>query len=102
MIKLTKKFRTFLPFYFEAHSDKTNKLLHFIGATLFFICLGLSIATLNIIYFICGIFIGYILPHIGHKHYQGNSSLRNSHPVFCVLGAFALYLKIWKTLFFSK
>jgi hypothetical protein len=96
MKQYIQKFNAFLPYYFKAHDNKLNKLLHFIGANLFFICLGLAIVYSNLFIFIAGIFIGYALPHIGHHHYEANKSLRSSHPLFCVLGAFILYTQYWK------
>jgi hypothetical protein len=34
----------FYPAYLKAHNDMTNQVLHFIGATLFFVLLGIGSA----------------------------------------------------------
>lgn len=95
MKKAITAFREFYPDYLKAHNNPTNISLHFIGATLFFICLFLAI-TWHIVFLPAGIFIGYLLPHIGHTQFQKNKSMRAEYPVFCVLGATRLYFDTWK------
>jgi len=41
------------------------------------------------------VFLGYLLPHIGHTRFQKNESMRMTHPVFCVAGALYLYFQTW-------
>ena len=91
-------FRAFLPYYRQCHSNRLNRWLHFTGASLFF---GLNTAAfISQKYWLLplAVFAGYLLPHIGHTHYEGNRSLRVSHPVYCVLGAALLYFEMWYTI----
>src|ERR1051326_4229973 len=84
--------RDFYPIYLRAHSDRKNQMLHFIGASFFF---ALAIAALALHHWWLmpvAIFTGYLLPGIGHNHYQGNSSFRASKPVLCVVCALKLYI----------
>ncbi len=89
-------FAQFWKYYRVCHSDRRNQWLHFTGATLF---AGLALLALFAQWYWLlpvAVFIGYWLPHIGHRHYQHNQSLRTSHPVYCVLGAARLYLLTWR------
>jgi hypothetical protein len=96
MLQPVKKFlnnlNDFYPVYLEAHSDIGNRVLHFIGATLFFILIALAFI-LNIWWLIPGaIFIGYLLPAIGHRFFQHNNSFRASKPLLCVVCALKFYI----------
>lgn len=91
MNKLFNEVKAFYPEYLRAHNDLGNQILHFIGATLFFslVCYGLY--TFNLWLIGLGIFIGYLLPGIGHRFFQHNDSFRTSKPILCVLCAGKLY-----------
>jgi hypothetical protein len=90
--KFMKELNDFCPAYLKAHSDKGNRVLHFIGATLFFLLIALAII-LKIWWLVpAAVFIGYLLPGIGHRFFQYNDSFRSSKPVLCVLCAFRLYI----------
>ena len=96
MLLPTKKFikdlNDFYPVYLKAHSEAGNRVLHFIGSTLFFGLIALAFV-LKIWWLIpAAVFIGYLLPGIGHKFFQHNDSFRSSKPVLCVLCAFRLYI----------
>jgi len=83
---------SFYPAYLRAHSSVGNQILHFIGSTLFFILIALAFILPN--YWLIGIaiFVGYLLPGIGHRFFQHNESFRASKPMLCVLCAFRLYI----------
>ena len=89
---------TFYPEYLKAHNDKGNQVLHFIGASLFFILIALFFVLQNWIFLPLAIFIGYLLPGLGHRFFQHNESFRSSKPIVCVLCATKLY---WHTLTFQ-
>jgi hypothetical protein len=82
----------FYPDYLKAHSDTMNQVLHFIGATSFFTLLILAFALKTWWLIPVAIFTGYLLPGIGHTHFQQNKSFRSSKPVLCVICAFRLYI----------
>ncbi|MFM9945982.1 MAG: Mpo1-like protein [Bacteroidia bacterium] len=77
--------------YLKEHSNTRNQIIHFFGTTSFIV--GIVISIIFKIWFLIpvAIFAGYLFPHIGHKHFQGNESLRKSNPVYCVLGAAVMY-----------
>jgi hypothetical protein len=98
MKNFTNEINQFYPAYLKAHNDMTNQVLHFIGATLFFVLLGIGLYQLNLFIILTSIFIGYLLPGIGHRFFQHNDSFRASKPILCVACAGKLY---WDTLTFQ-
>lgn len=98
MRKQVEQFKVFYPYYLQEHSDRRNSMIHFMGANLFFLLTILSFLLFNPFLFPAAVFAGYFLPHIGHVYFQKNKSMRISHPVFCVIGAFVLYIHTWKNI----
>jgi len=94
--------RKFYPDYLRAHSNRHNRLLHFAGATLFFLLLIAAFVTRIYWLIAVAVFVGYLLPGIGHYFFEHNKSFRASRLVYCVLGAFRLYGEMWKKLFGSR
>ncbi|HEY6506200.1 MAG TPA: DUF962 domain-containing protein [Chitinophagaceae bacterium] len=92
MKKFFRELNEFYPAYLRAHSNRANRVLHFIGATLFFVLIALAFMIPN--YWLIGaaIFAGYLLPGIGHRFFQENESFRASKPVLCVICALRLYI----------
>ena len=83
--------RAFYPEYLVAHSDRTNRVLHFMGASL--VCAGFAAALVTLTWWWVplAIFTGYLLPGIGHHFFQHNESFRATKPVLCVICAAWLY-----------
>jgi hypothetical protein len=83
--------RAFYPEYLEAHNDRTNRVLHFIGASFFYGLMAAALFTFKWWLIPVAIFTGYLLPGIGHHFFQHNKSFRNTKPVLCVICASWLY-----------
>jgi hypothetical protein len=92
MKNLVKEINQFYPEYLKAHSEMTNQVLHFIGATLFFALLGFGLYKFNLWIVLGAVLIGYLLPGIGHRFFQHNDSFRATKPILCVACAGKLYL----------
>jgi hypothetical protein len=90
--KLLNAVNDFYPEYLKAHDDAVNQVFHFIGASFFWILIGLFFIQFNLWYIVAAIFIGYLLPGIGHHFFQHNKSFWASKPILCVLCAFWLYI----------
>ena len=97
-MQLYQNWKIFLPEYERAHCDVLNKMLHFTGASLLILSIAVSLLIINPLPLIGGVLMAYLLPHIGHRHFEGNCSFAGSRPLFCIAGAFILYLKMWKAL----
>ncbi len=98
MLHLLKEANTFYPQYLAAHSDKGNRVLHFIGATQFFLLIVLGIVLQIWLLIPLAIFIAYLLPGIGHRFLQHNDSFRSTKPILCVICAARMY---FDTFFFQ-
>jgi hypothetical protein len=98
MIKIFKEANTFYPHYLKAHSDKGNRILHFIGASQFFVLVIVGIIFKLWLFIPLAIFIAYLLPGIGHRFLQHNDSFRSTKPILCVINATRMY---FDTLFFQ-
>ncbi len=98
MLHLFKEANIFYPQYLKAHSDICNRLLHFIGATQFFVLIVLAIVFKLWLFIPLAIFIAYLLPGIGHRYLQHNDSFRSTKPILCVICAARMYVD---TLFFQ-
>jgi hypothetical protein len=94
-ISFTEQLRAFYPEYLEEHDNRTNKILHFIGATATIALLLAAVISGTYWLIPVAIFIGYLLPGIGHKHFQKNNSFRVTKPTLCVACAFLMYLGLW-------
>jgi hypothetical protein len=82
----------FYPEYLAAHSDRGNRILHFIGATAFYVLLILALVLQNWWLVPLAVAVGYLLPGIGHRVLQHNDSFRSTQPVLCVICATRLYV----------
>ncbi len=91
MITLLKEANEFYPEYLKAHSNKFNRFLHFVGASQFFVLFVIGLATSNFWLLALAIFLGYLLPGLGHHYLQHNESFRKTKPVLCVICATRLY-----------
>ncbi|MDF2382512.1 DUF962 domain-containing protein [Nostoc ellipsosporum NOK] len=87
--------RKFYPDYLRAHTNRYNRILHFAGATLFFLLIIAAFITKIYWLIAIAVFAGYLLPGIGHRFFEHNKSFRSSRPVYCVWGAFRLYGETW-------
>ncbi len=94
--------KDFYPEYLAAHNNRTNKILHFIGATSFFVLIALSFILKQYWLIAMAILVGYVLPGIGHHYYENNKSFRSSKPLLCIACATKMYFSLWLTIFKKK
>lgn len=99
LLKIYSDYKNFHPHYLKEHDNAVNIKLHFTGATAFFFFTILSFVYLNFWLLLLAIFAGYFFPHIGHKYFQKNDSMRISSPIFCIVGAFLNYINTWRLIF---
>jgi hypothetical protein len=95
---ILKEANQFYPEYLKAHNNKLNRFLHFVGATQFFVLSIVGLVTYRYWLIPLAIFLGYLLPGLGHHYLQHNESFRSIKPVLCVICATKLY---FDTLFFK-
>jgi|SRR6478735_186608 len=78
--------KQFFDYYDAHHKNPVNRVLHFISVIILILCCAAAIAYNAWWLMAVGIFEAYYIPHLGHKYFEKNSSMRNAYPVGCVLG----------------
>lgn len=94
--------KSFFKHYDNHHKNKTNRILHFISTTILISCFIITFVFQLWWLIPIAIFQGYLIPHIGHKYFEKNKSMRNAHPVGCVIGSGRMYLKFFMNFFRVK
>jgi hypothetical protein len=87
-------FREFYPFYLSQHRDPVCRRLHFAGAWLVLGCVVLALATGNAWWLLATPLAGYGLAWIGHYFFEHNRPATFSHPLYSLLGDWAMFRDI--------
>lgn len=90
-----QSFAEFWPFYVREHADTRNRLLHFVGTSLAFGCVGYGIARFSLLWVILALPTGYGLAWIGHYTLQKNRPATFTYPLWSFMGDMKLW---WLTL----
>lgn len=89
-----KSFKEFYPYYLSEHSNRWNKVMHFVGTTLFFIALGFTIYLANP-WLIFGIVVTpYLFAWIGHFFIEKNKPATFQYPLWSLAGDFKMYFQL--------
>jgi hypothetical protein len=89
-----KSFSEFYPFYLSEHKDKTSRLLHFIGTSLFFACFFAALLFHDWrILGLCPV-MGYGFAWAGHFFFEKNKPATFKYPLWSLMGDFKLYFQI--------
>ncbi|MBF9236354.1 DUF962 domain-containing protein [Hymenobacter sp. BT683] len=95
MSALPLTFAEFYPRYLREHSRRGTRVLHFIGTTLFLVCLVLLGITGDWTWLLVGIVSAYGFAWMGHFFVERNRPATFQHPWFSLLGDFRLYAELW-------
>ena len=87
-------FEAFYPYYLKEHQLRSTRVLHFVGTSLFFICLLLCFWTLNAWWLLAGFISGYLFAWIGHFFFEKNKPATFKYPVWSLLADFKLYFQL--------
>ncbi len=87
-----RTFEEFWPYYVRAHSNKTNRTLHFIGTSAALSLAGLGVLTRRLTPVLLAPVAGYGLAWIGHFFVEGNRPATFGHPLWSLKGDF----KMWR------
>jgi len=93
--KSFQTFEEFYPFYLTEHSNRTCRLLHFIGSTLVLGCLVLLLATGDGYWLLVGLLCGYGFAWIGHFVFEKNKPASFRRPLYSFRGDWVMYRDIW-------
>ena len=70
-------FKDFYPYYLSEHSNKTTKLLHFIGTTIAIYLYIRFFMTFDLMYLLYSLLAGYGFAWVGHFFVEKNKSKPN-------------------------
>lgn len=89
-------FAEFYPRYLREHSRRGTRVLHFVGTTLFLVCVGLLGFTGRWAWLPAGIVAAYGFAWVGHFFVERNRPATFQHPWLSLLGDFRLYADLWR------
>ena len=90
----TRASKNFYPFYLSEHTDKTNRILHFIGTTiviLFFLS-AIILGKWGLVW-LCPL-AGYGFAWVGHFFFQQNRPATFKYPLYSLLGDFVMWYQL--------
>lgn len=87
-------FKEFYPYYLNEHSNKINRILHFIGTcfVIAFLIYALFTAQYKLIWF-CPLF-GYTFAWIGHFIFEKNRPATFKQPIYSLMGDFVMWWQL--------
>ena len=89
-------FAEFYPRYLREHSRRGTRVLHFVGTTLFIICLVQLLRTGNWNWLAAGVVAAYGFAWVGHFFVEHNRPATFQHPGYSLLGDFRMYFDLWR------
>lgn len=89
-----KSLKEFYPFYLQEHSNKTNRILHFIGTTLVIMIALRAIISLNFGLLIFAPLIGYGFAWVGHFVFEKNRPATFKYPKYSFLSDFIMWWQL--------
>jgi len=88
------KFADFYPFYLSEHSNRTNRRLHFLGASLAVAAILHSLSTLDFWWLLAGVVAGYGCAWIGHFFFEKNRPATFTYPLYSFMGDWVMWKDI--------
>ncbi len=98
MSKQYSSFRDFYPFYLSEHSDRTCKLLHFIGTWIVVGIVLTAIFTGNGWWLLLAPVAGYGFAWVGHFFFEKNRPATFTYPLYSFIGDWVM----WKDIMTGK
>jgi hypothetical protein len=91
-----ESFEDFWPDYVRAHTNKTNRRLHFIGSSLALACVGGAALLRRPSLLLAAPVFGYGFAWVGHFVFEGNKPASFEHPLYSFKADWIMYGKIAK------
>ena len=89
-----KKYSDFYAFYLTEHSNKTSRILHFVGTLLFFVLLSYFIITNQYNHFWILPVVGYGFAWVGHFFFEKNKPATFKYPFWSLISDFKLFFEL--------
>ena len=94
MTRSFKSFRDFYPFYLAEHSHPICRQLHFVGSLLVLACIAMAAATRDAWWLAGAPLAGYGCAWLGHFFFEHNRPATFTHPLYSLLGDWAMFRDI--------
>jgi hypothetical protein len=89
-----ENFEDFYSFYLEEHSNKANRILHFLGTTLLLIVLVYALITKNYnLIWLCPL-LGYSFAWTGHFIFEKNRPATFKQPLYSLRADFVMWWQL--------
>ncbi len=90
MDKRYTSLKEFYPYYLTEHSNRTSRILHFIGTSLFISVLIYCAVTRTWNWFIAGPLIAYAFAWVGHFFFEKNKPATFKYPFYSLASDFIM------------
>ncbi|HTI17277.1 MAG TPA: Mpo1-like protein [Trinickia sp.] len=87
-------FAEFYPFYLSEHRNRICRRLHFIGSLGVIGCLCLAVGTGDWVWLPAAVVCGYGFAWVGHFAFEKNRPATFRHPIYSLIGDWAMFLDI--------
>jgi len=87
-------FAEFYPFYLSEHRGRACRRLHFAGTFLVLTAIAIAALTLNPWWLLAAPICGYGCAWIGHFFFEHNRPATFTHPVYSLIGDWAMFRDI--------
>ena len=84
-------FKDFYPFYLSEHTDRTCRLLHFIGSWLVVLCFAALLTTGNWRFLVAMPLVGYGFAWVGHFFFEKNRPATFTYPLYSFMGDWVMF-----------
>ena len=93
--KALKTFAEFYPYYLGEHRNRTCRRLHFVGSTLFLVCIAMLFFSGRPQYLLYALLCVYGCAWIGHFVYEKNRPATFKRPLYSAMGDWVMYKDMW-------
>ena len=87
-------FKAFYPFYLDEHSNRTCRLLHFIGSWLVLGIIVFAIVQARPLWLLLVPVVGYGFAWVGHFFFEHNTPATFQYPGYSLLGDWVMFKDI--------
>lgn len=94
MKKEFSSFKEFYPYYLAEHSNKTCRVLHYIGTTLVLLVLVYAIYTSQYKFIALAPLFGYGFAWVGHFFFEKNKPATFKYPLYSFMGDWVMYFEM--------
>ena len=92
--KKFKSFNEFYPFYLKEHTNKTCRLLHFVGTSIVVVLLLYIFITTRFQLLLLVPIIGYGFAWVGHFVFEKNKPATFQYPLYSFIGDWVMWFQL--------